>query len=169
MVRRGGKQAPRGSRRRYSLRPMHEIPAVMRSSETLASRWGDDFYGQLGDGPGQSDSAVPVAVSGITDATAIEAGGAHTCARLSTGAIKCWGWNNWGQLGDATVVPPGGDDSKFSSVPVSVIGITDATALTGGSSTRVRCGPAARWSVGGTGSTASWATAPTRRRAPRCQ
>lgn len=29
----------------------------------------------------------------------IAAGTAHVCARFSTGALKCWGWNNYGQLG----------------------------------------------------------------------
>ena len=32
-------------------------------------------------------------------ATAIALGGAHTCAVVANGGIKCWGWNNYGQLG----------------------------------------------------------------------
>ena len=47
-------------------------------------------------------SAVPVAVSGVSDATQIAAGYDHTCALLTGGSIDCWGENNSGQLGDGT-------------------------------------------------------------------
>ena len=38
----------------------------------------------------------------ITSAVSIVAGDAHTCVRLSTGSLRCWGYNNYGQLGDGT-------------------------------------------------------------------
>jgi len=31
--------------------------------------------------------------------TSLAVGSAHTCALLSTGAVRCWGWNGYGQLG----------------------------------------------------------------------
>ena len=94
------------------------------------SCWGSNKYGQLGNGQSaddwydrSADSAVPVEVAGITDATAISAGYEHSCALHLTGTISCWG-SNGGQLGSKQIAE--------SSVPVGVIDITDATAITTG-------------------------------------
>jgi alpha-tubulin suppressor-like RCC1 family protein len=43
-----------------------------------------------------------VAVSGISTAVELTAGFNHTCARLSDGTLRCWGYNGNGQLGDGT-------------------------------------------------------------------
>jgi hypothetical protein len=64
--------------------------------------WGLNNYGELGDGTNGNSSSVPVLVSGISNAIGIAAGAAHTCAVLSDGSVKCWGLNNYGQLGDPT-------------------------------------------------------------------
>ena len=62
--------------------------------------WGNNTYGQLGDNS-QTQRLTPVDVSGLSSGvTAISAGYWHTCALLSTGAVKCWGQNTYGQLGD---------------------------------------------------------------------
>jgi alpha-tubulin suppressor-like RCC1 family protein len=95
--------------------------------------WGDNYYGQLGNGkrsPEESYSSTPVTVIGLSNAVAISAGSAHTCALISDGSIKCWGDNWRGQLGDGKSYP----EENYSSTPVTVSGITNAVAISAGSS-----------------------------------
>lgn len=51
---------------------------------------GDGYNGQLGNG-GNTDSSVPVEVSGNHTFKAISAGGSHTCGVDSLGRAWCWG------------------------------------------------------------------------------
>lgn len=60
--------------------------------------WGDNSYGQLGDGS-FTGSIVPVPVSGAPTLTRLSAGSFHTCGLTPSGAAHCWGFNEWGQLG----------------------------------------------------------------------
>jgi alpha-tubulin suppressor-like RCC1 family protein len=85
--------------------------------------WGAGYFGKLGNG-GTADSAFPVPVAGIEDATALAAGGTQTCALISDGSIRCWGGNFDGQLGNGT--------TTGSMTPVVVTGISDAIAVTSG-------------------------------------
>ena len=76
--------------------------------------WGDNTFGQLGDGTttGRPMPAgfVPGLDDGIDGSWSASAGDRHTCAlgvRLVTGKFKdvvfCWGDNSSGQLGDGTL------------------------------------------------------------------
>ena len=62
--------------------------------------WGNNDFGQLGDGT-YTGSNVPVNVVGIGGGATIVAGGNHTCI-LTGGGVWCWGENSQGQLGDGT-------------------------------------------------------------------
>ena len=86
--------------------------------------WGYNGTGELGNDT-TTNSSAPVAVAAFTDgatAVSITAGSFHTCALLNTGAVNCWGWNVYGQLGN--------DSTTDSSAPVAVTAFTDgATAV----------------------------------------
>jgi len=93
--------------------------AALLADGTLKA-WGYNNYGQLGNGT-NSSSATPVAVSSLGGlVTAIAAGGSHTMALLADGTLKCWGYNNAGQLGNGT--------TTSSSSPVVVTGLAGVVA-----------------------------------------
>ncbi len=92
-----------------------------------AQCWGANDFGQLGDGSGEF-KATPVPVVGLSSGVvSITTGLYHACALTSSGAVKCWGGNNLGQLGDGT--------TTSHPTPVSVVGLSDGvTAINAGSS-----------------------------------
>jgi len=64
--------------------------------------WGNNPNGQLGDGS-TTDRLAPVQVSGLmSGVAAVELGKRHSCALLQSGAVRCWGDNYKGKLGDGT-------------------------------------------------------------------
>src|SRR6185503_5662157 len=76
--------------------------------------WGDDHYGQLGDG---HDVVRPLPAAIEVRAEGAAAGGAHTCAvARGNGATPdgfvCWGSDQAGQLGD------NGDDDRARPAPL---------------------------------------------------
>jgi alpha-tubulin suppressor-like RCC1 family protein len=77
--------------------------------------YGDNTYGELGDGSQGNTSSAPVFANGITNAVAIVGGYAHFCALLATGQVECWGANTEGELGNEA----GGPDQDS---PVFMVG-----------------------------------------------
>ncbi len=58
--------------------------------------------------------------AGVT-AVEIVAGASHTCARMADGTVRCWGANEFGQLGDGS--------TTARSRPVPVVGLRDVGML----------------------------------------
>lgn len=65
-----------------------------------------------------ANALTPVTVSSLSDAVEVTAGTYHSCARRSSGAVVCWGYNVYGALGNGT--------AETALTPVAVSGLTDA-------------------------------------------
>ena len=94
--------------------------------------WGQGGRGQLGEDPNPyssnsaqiDDSTFAVDVHNLSgSATAVTAGGFHTCAAISGASMQCWGYNFYGQLGSS---------APSSLVPVQVSAVTGAKVVTAG-------------------------------------
>ena len=82
--------------------------------------WGNNHFGELGNGT-RKYRTTPFAVHGLTSGvTAISTGDADSCALTGAGAVKCWGWNHVGQLGDGT--------TANRTTPVAVSGLSSGVA-----------------------------------------
>jgi len=88
--------------------------------------WGGGFQGELGNGT-TANSAVPVAVFGLSDVTAVAGGGAAGYALRRDGTAWAWGSGVFGSLGNRTGIA--------SPVPVQVSGLTEVVAIAGGFAT----------------------------------
>ncbi|WP_239235341.1 RCC1 domain-containing protein [Candidatus Nitrotoga sp. BS] len=81
---------------------------------------GFNDYGQLGNNS-DSDSSIPTDVTGLTGGvSAISVGWKYTCALTTAGGVKCWGRNEYGQLGD--------NSKTDRSTPVDVVGLGDGVS-----------------------------------------
>jgi alpha-tubulin suppressor-like RCC1 family protein len=87
--------------------------------------WGANGWGQLGNGATvTTPTATPVAVLGLPEAaTSISTGGYSSCARLASGAVRCWGFGGWGALGDGT------GTNQNTAVPVSLSGTATSVSV----------------------------------------
>ena len=105
--------------------------------------WGDNASGKLGlgdtidrgDMAGQMGAVLPAVNLGAgRTATAIAAGGNHTCAILDTGAVKCWGENGTGQLGQGDTADRGDGPGEMGDdlAPIDLGAGRTATAIAAG-------------------------------------
>jgi alpha-tubulin suppressor-like RCC1 family protein len=108
--------------------------ALLSSGGVMA--WGNNSWGQLGNGT-ETNSDVPVAVSGLSSGvTAIAAGHYQSLALLSGGTVMSWGSDETWQLGNSAA-------KGKSAVPVEVSDLTGATAIAGGAEFSLAVAPPA--------------------------
>jgi alpha-tubulin suppressor-like RCC1 family protein len=96
--------------------------------------WGTPDNGRLGYGDGEivGDNETPamqgpVSVGGMVEQ--VVAGSAHTCARLTGGSVRCWGINDYGQLGQGDTDPIGVTDVPSDHAVIDLGGVaTDLVA-----------------------------------------
>jgi alpha-tubulin suppressor-like RCC1 family protein len=107
--------------------------ALLKTGKVMA--WGEGGGGQLGDGTfsgperchqyvEQACATTPVQVKGLSEVTAIAAGGDFGLALLKDGKVMAWGQNNWGQLGDG--------NETSTDEPVEVKNLSEVTAIAAG-------------------------------------
>ncbi|MFF5206375.1 RCC1 domain-containing protein [Streptosporangium sp. NPDC000396] len=98
-----------GPVRRIAAGSLHSLALLADGS---IDAWGDDTFGQLGDGTANvGGDASPDLVVGLDGAaTRIAAGARHSLALLADGTVDAWGDDSDGQLGDGTA-NVGGDAS----------------------------------------------------------
>jgi cysteine-rich repeat protein len=91
-------------------------------SEGSVKCWGKPFFGALGygnadalgDEPDEMGDNLPAIDLGSgKKATAITAGGTHSCALLDDESIKCWGFNTAGELGLGDMQTRGDDPGEM--------------------------------------------------------
>src|SRR5262249_40432091 len=72
--------------------------------------WGLDDRGQLGYGVqtnyGDDEPLAGLPPVSVPPVISVDLGERHTCARVGSGDIRCWGANDYGQLGYATTFVP---------------------------------------------------------------
>jgi len=85
--------------------------------------WGNNSFYSLGDGTTNNTRSSPVEVLGLSGVAEIVATGSfHSCARLTNGGVRCWGYNEYGQVGDGT-------EEFVRPSPTPVVGISTAIGL----------------------------------------
>lgn len=97
--------------------------ALTKAGEVLC--WGRNSVGQVGSPP-PANVLAPTKVAGLSGVTSIGAGGTggNFCAVQASGAVMCWGYGGYGNLGNSK--------TEHSATPVGVISVSDAVGATVG-------------------------------------
>jgi alpha-tubulin suppressor-like RCC1 family protein len=82
--------------------------------------WGDNHFGELGDGT-KVDQLAPVQVVGLTGVTSVVSEASTTIVLKNDGTVWGWGSNAGGNLGDGTYIR--------HSTPAQINGLTDVTSI----------------------------------------
>jgi alpha-tubulin suppressor-like RCC1 family protein len=86
--------------------------------------WGRNDHGQVGDGTTTTPRLAAATVPGLDGVVAVATGNSHTCVMTDGGSVRCWGDNQFGQIGDLTTT-----DSVVPHAPL--LATPTPTVLTG--------------------------------------
>ncbi|MEI8255772.1 MAG: hypothetical protein WCJ30_08880, partial [Deltaproteobacteria bacterium] len=131
-------------------RPSPAPPGVTRGGDASSGRQGGVQATQISAGGGMMAECLSLSDGGQQGPAACDG---HTCARMSDGTVRCWGFNGSGQLGDGTVIP--------RASPAAVPGLSSAASVAAGgghtcavlADATVRCWGANRYGQLGDGTT----------------
>jgi alpha-tubulin suppressor-like RCC1 family protein len=99
-----------------------------RRTGGTVSCWGGNWAGMLGLPTSVPRSSTPRAVSGLSGVVEVSAGTAHACARLTGGAVRCWGDATSGFCGRPGCRLGDGGGTAAGSLS-TVAGLADAAQL----------------------------------------
>ena len=86
--------------------------------------WGLNSNGQVGDSTLNTPRRSPVLIGGEGDVVKAAAGGSHSCGIGANNEAACWGANQYGQIGDGTVI------DRTTPTFLSLLGSGSATSVT---------------------------------------
>lgn len=115
--------------------------ALMTNGTVLA--WGDNTYGQQGNGRSGGINPVPALVNGLSGVISIAAGTGHVLALTTNGTIYAWGYNHYGQLGNGTNAGDG-------LTPALVTALTNTTIVS------ITTGAESSYAVDSSGNVWAW-------------
>jgi alpha-tubulin suppressor-like RCC1 family protein len=109
--------------------PVSFAHTLVLLADGTVSAWGSNDDGQLGDGT-TSGRLAPIAVPGLTEVSAITAGGTHSLALLANGTV--WTWGDNGLRGPTERDTSERNDRTAITAPAPVPGLVDVTAISAG-------------------------------------
>ncbi|OYU43253.1 MAG: RCC1 repeat-containing protein, partial [Burkholderiales bacterium PBB4] len=98
---------------------------LARMRDGSAISWGNNAYGELGDGT-LTSRGIPIKIAGLSKVNAVAAGEQHSLAADALGDVWAWGSNENGRLGQ------GNSDQSNSKFPLKVPALQGVTTVQAG-------------------------------------